>query len=103
MAIQTLSQPTLRKAHELALKGHLWHTGRSKINGRAFYLIPSQSTPGTAHRTTHYGCTCTSYRHRGDCVHVEAVRMFEAREAVTRKPRYEDLWPDDEYGTVSAF
>lgn len=94
MATTTLSQSVLNEAHEMALQGHLWHRGRSKRNGAAFYLIPSRSIPGTAHRCTNFGCTCSSYRWRGDCVHVEAVRMFEAREGVARKPRVtlEDLY-----------
>lgn len=94
MQKQTLTQPMLNEAHRMALQGHTWHKGRSKVNGREFYLIPSRSIPGTAHRCTNFGCTCSSYRWRGDCVHTEAVKMFEAREQATVKPRvrYEDLF-----------
>lgn len=96
-----LSQQTRNEAFTLALRGHTWHKGRSKRSGQPFYLIPSTSIPGTAHRVTNFGCTCTSNRHRGDCKHVEAVRIFEAGERAARKPvrRYEDLVPEN----VSAF
>lgn len=106
MAIkQILSQATLNEAFTMAMQGHTWHKGRSKKTGQAFYLIPSRSIPNTAHRTTHYGCTCTGHRRRGDCVHTEAVRIFEAGEAAARKPldRYRELFTDDVLGLTSAF
>lgn len=109
MATQTLSQAVLNEAHQMALKGHTWNRGRSKVNGRPFYLIPSRSVPGTAHRVTSYGCTCTGARRFGDCAHSEAVRMFEAREGATVKPkaRLDDLmdrWLDEgPRPLVSAF
>lgn len=55
-----------------------WPRGRGKKNGREFYVIASRSTPGVAHWTTNYGCTCKGYRRYGKCAHVEAVRMKEA-------------------------
>jgi hypothetical protein len=108
MARTTVSQTTRNEAFALSLKGHTWHKGRSKRTGESFYLIPSKSNPMTAHRTTRYGCTCTSYRHRGDCQHTEAVKMFEAGEQAARKPldRYNaimDKWLDDRTGTTSAY
>ena len=108
MAQHILSQATLNEAHEMALKGNTWHRGRSKANGRQFYVIPSRSEPGVAHWTTSYGCTCRGARRNGDCAHSEAVRMFEAREAVGPKPRtrLEDLLDaqiDEGTRTVSAF
>lgn len=109
MKAQTsLSQATRNEAFTMSLQGHTWHKGRSKKTGQAFYLIPSRSVPGTAHRTTNYGCTCTGYRRRGDCVHSEAVKIFEAGERATRKPldRYNEImdrWLDERTGTVAAF
>jgi hypothetical protein len=105
---QALSQTTLNEAFALAMQGHTWHTGRSKVNGTRFYLIPSRSVPGTAHRTTNYGCTCTGYRRRGDCVHTEAVKVFEAGESAARKPldalnALLDRHLDERTGTVSAY
>jgi hypothetical protein len=52
MATRTLAQKALDEAHAMALQGHTWHRGRSKANGRAFYVIPSRSEPGVAHWTT---------------------------------------------------
>ena len=83
----SLSPQTLEEAHAMALRGHTWHRGRSKVNGRPFYLIPSRTEPNVAHYTTSYGCTCRGFRKRGDCAHSEAARMFEAREAAAVKPR----------------
>jgi hypothetical protein len=108
MTTRTLAQKALDEAHAMALQGHTWHRGRSKANGRAFYVIPSRSEPGVAHWTTTYGCTCKGARRRGDCAHSEAVRMFEAREAVTRKPLDHltallERHQDDRTQTVSAF
>lgn len=106
MATEILSQAVLDAAHEMALQGHTWHRGRSKVNGRQFYLIPSRSEPGVAHYTTSYGCTCRGARKRGDCAHSEAVRMFEAREAVGPKPRasYDELMDNHLVSrNVSAF
>ncbi len=93
MATRTLSQTTLDEAHAMALQGHRWHRGRSKDGRRSFYVIPSRTERNVAHWTTTYGCTCRGHRRNGDCAHSEAVRMFEAREAVTRKPldRYNEL------------
>lgn len=86
MNSQTLSQATRNEAFTMAMQGHRWHRGRSKKTGAPFYLIPSRSVPGTAHRTTSYGCTCTGYDRNGDCAHTEAVRIFEAGEQAARKP-----------------
>jgi len=99
---RTLSQTTRNEAFTLSLQGHTWHKGRSKRTNETFYLIPSKSTPMTAHRTTRYGCTCTSYRWRGDCQHTEAVKMFEAGEQAARKPatHYDELM---DRHLVSAF
>ncbi len=108
MAKQILSQQTRNEAFTLSLQGHTWHKGRSKRTGETFYLIPSKSNAMTAHRTTRYGCTCTSYKFRGDCQHVEAVKAFEAGEAAARKPlsRYDELIErhlDEGTRTTAAF
>jgi hypothetical protein len=99
MAAQSiLSQRTLEEAHAMALLNHTWSTGRSKRDGRAFFVIPSRSEPSKAHYTTAYGCTCKGARRNGDCAHQEAVRMREARERATvpTTKRYEDLFPADD-------
>ena len=85
---QILSETVQNEAFTMALQGHTWNKGRSKRTGAAFYLIPSRSIPGTAHRCTSYGCTCSSNRWRGRCIHVEAVKLYERWEAV-QAPRFE--------------
>lgn len=94
MATTQLSMKTKQEAHALALRGHTWQRGRSKVDGRPFYVIPSRTQKDVAHWTTSYGCTCEGARKRGDCAHQESVRMFEAREAAAVKPkaRYEDIF-----------
>lgn len=93
MAQATLSQASLVKAHELALKVWTFNTGRSKVDGRTFYVIPA-SDGMSAHWTTSYGCSCKGHRRHGICSHVEAIRLYEHRERVV-KPRmsYESLFP----------
>jgi hypothetical protein len=108
MATQALSQATLNEAHTLALSGHTWPRGRSKVNGQQFYLIPSSSVPNTAHRVTNFGCTCTGHRRRGDCKHVEAVRIFEAASAGDEpsrpdKPQTDEQSPLSKYRDVMGF
>lgn len=50
-------------------------------------------------------CSCPGFQVRQACSHAVAARMDaeRAREAAVRKPRYEDLFPADDYGTVAAF
>jgi len=102
MATTTLSQATLNEAHQMALQSHTWSHGRSKRNGREFFVIPSRSEAGKAHYTTSYGCTCRGFLKRGDCAHAEAVRMHEARERFA--PAVKPLKTNEEvYGLVDAF
>ena len=105
MATQsTLSQAVLREAHALALKGHTWPRGRSRADGRQFYVIPSRTEPQVAHWTSSYGCTCRGARRNGDCAHSEAVRLYEAREAVTSaKASYDELFRGNGDRLTDAF
>ena len=45
-----------------------------------FYLAPSRTVPGQAHRCTAYGCTCKGFERYGRCAHQRAVQLAEARE-----------------------
>ena len=101
MAVKILSQEMLEAAHEMALKSHTWTRGRSKINGREFWVVPSRSNPTVAHWVAidGRGCTCKGARRWGDCCHAEAARMVAARERACQSA-YDD---SDEFGTVSAF
>lgn len=81
MAIQILSEQTIEEAHEMARQSHTWNRGRSKINGREFWVIPSRSQPLVAHYVTSYGCTCRGARRRGNCAHQESVRIVEQQQA----------------------
>jgi len=91
----TLSAKSMQKAHDLALV--LWRTtkGRSKRNGREFYVVPA-SDGRTAHwtATDGRGCTCVGHRRNGHCTHVEAVILHNHREQVVVVPgtrSYDDL------------
>ena len=102
MATRTLSQATIRKAHDLALV--LWRMpkGRSKRTGVEFYVVPA-SDGVTAHWTAAdaRGCTCKGHRRNGDCSHVEAVRLFNHREAFAVVPG--SRGNDTASGLVDAF
>ncbi len=71
-------------AEQLQASPERWSLGRSKVDGRPFWLI--QGSQGAAHYATAYGCTCKGYRYRGCCSHVVAVTMREAQEAARRNP-----------------
>lgn len=64
------------KAEALAARSAEWCKGRSKRDGREFYVITS-SDGRSAHYTTNYACTCEGFRRRGECSHREAVRLAE--------------------------
>lgn len=76
----------------------LWHRGRSKATGEAFYLAPSRTKAGVAHLCNAAGCTCAGYRHRGSCAHSGAVRAYEQRQAsqfaeTRMRLSYSELFP----------
>lgn len=95
MAIHMLSDQTIEEAHEMAAQSQTWSRGRSKANGREFWVIPSRSEEGVAHWTTNYGCTCKGARRHGNCAHQEAVRIVEQEQARI------DAAIDEALGTVS--
>lgn len=92
-----LSQASMVKAHALALQVSRWNTGRSKVNGRTFYVVPA-SDGVTAHWTAQdgRGCTCKGHRRNGHCTHCEAVQIHNQREQATRRPTYDELFPMNE-------
>lgn len=73
-------------------------------------LFASGSRPGVVYMTRcdgRGGCSCPAYQ-KGyrECCHMRAVRVEaeQARAAVgPKRASYSDLFPDDEYGTTSAF
>jgi hypothetical protein len=75
-----------------------WHRGRSKADGTPFYLAPSRTQAGVAHRCTSYGCTCRGFERYGRCAHSAAVKIHEQSQQATAAPalklkaRYEDLF-----------
>ena len=69
-----------------------WSHGRSKVDGRAFWL--SQGSKGAAHWTTAYGCTCKGFQYRGVCSHQVAVVMREAQQAARQAEAYTCAFPD---------
>jgi hypothetical protein len=66
------------KAERLAAMLPLFPRGKSKIDGRGFYLIPG-SKPTTAHYANHIGCTCEGHRRRGTCTHRLACLLVVQR------------------------
>ncbi len=101
---QAIVQPTASQqaaAEALLAAPEKWSHGRSKVDGRSFWLI--QGSKGTAHWTSSYGCTCRGFAYRGCCSHQVAVVMREAREASRQAPcelpaaprpsRYVEIFP----------
>ncbi len=82
MTAQIVAPRTAAEAVALALAEDVptWHRGRSKVDGTPFYLAPSRTVPGQAHRCTSYGCTCKGFERYGQCAHSRAVQIAEARE-----------------------
>jgi hypothetical protein len=75
MATQQLSTATMDKARQLATQAHTWTRGRSKVDGSRFCVVPA-SDGTTAHYANLFGCTCLGYARRGDCSHVESLRII---------------------------
>ncbi len=81
---------------QLAAEPERWLTGRSKANGRRFFVIPGSE--GIAHWTAAdgSGCTCRGFAYRGQCSHVLAVKLRQDRErsALQTADRYPVRPPD---------
>lgn len=106
-AVYTESQ----KAHAdlLLSRSHAWTRATRKRDGLAFVIFPS-SRRGDAnlpigYYTTESACTCRGYFYRGYCSHVLAVQREaeQAREAVTRRARYEDVFRGSGFELTDAF
>jgi hypothetical protein len=82
MTVSTVTPAIRQRAELLAEQAPTWHRGRSKVDGRHFYLVPG-SAAGVVYYSSHLGCTCPGFRHRGVCAHQQAalilVRRAEAR------------------------
>ena len=74
----TVTPAMRKKAEQLAEGAHLWHRGRSKRNGQAFYLVPG-SKPGVVYYSNHLGCTCPGFRNRGVCALQQAALIVLQR------------------------
>ena len=79
----TIAAPTpSQQAHaaQLVAERDRWLTGRSKVSGRPFFVIPGSK--GVAHWTAAdgSGCTCRGFAYRGQCSHVLAVKARHAAE-----------------------
>ena len=67
------------KALALLEAAGTWQKGRTR-DGRSFYAVPSQGTPGLLHMADTRACSCRDYRERRQpCKHVFAVRLQVAR------------------------
>jgi hypothetical protein len=94
------------KAEVLASQAHTWHRGRSKQDGTPFWIIPG-TQPLSAHWANVHGCTCKSYRNRGECSHRLACRILQRQQDAAiveqvqaadaeRQKRYEELFGEDD-------
>ena len=101
-------------AQTLYARRHLWAEGTLMSSGLTFYLFTSSKTnPDDSPKLYHTVrdgsfCSCKGYTYRRTCSHSIAVRRAaeEARAAVTRRPRLEDMMDahmDDCTRTMSAF
>ena len=85
MATPIVTPHIRQRAEQLAEQAPTWPRGRSKVDGRAFYVIPSSSKPETvAHYANHLGCSCPSFRHRGVCCHQQACLLLVQRQEAPR-------------------
>jgi hypothetical protein len=82
-----LSTATIAKAEQLAAVAHTWNRGRSKIDGSNFCVVPA-SDGVSAHYANLFGCTCKGYERRGDCSHVEALRIVRRQRDAKIAARY---------------
>jgi len=79
-----------------------WSRGYRQSDGLQFVLFTGST--GQTYLSSESGCTCRGYLYRGQCAHVEAIRMEadKARAAAVRRPRYEDVFGADD-GLTDAF
>lgn len=85
MAVGTVTPHIRQRAELLAEQAPTWPRGRSKVDGRAFYVIPSSGKPETvAHYASHLGCTCPGFRRRGVCAHQQACLLLVQRAEAPR-------------------
>lgn len=98
--MSTVTAPMRRKAEKLAVRVPFMSTGRSKVNGITFYIVPG-SKAGTAWWSNGLGCNCPGFTRSGVCTHSLAVTLHQTRESEKRiaaaqsKPisRYQQLFP----------
>ena len=95
---QAIVQPTAsQQAAEEALLADpgRWSPGRTKANGRPFWLV--RGSQGRSYFVAADGCSCPGFRHRGVCSHQMAAAMRElpaAQPAPAPGPsRYAALFP----------
>lgn len=88
MTAATAKPTTAMQAHAQVLleRAATWARGERK-DGLRFYLFASSRTLADGTPIYHMtradalaACTCPSWLHRGQCSHVEAVRLFNARQ-----------------------
>jgi hypothetical protein len=75
---QQISTTTQTKAEMLADRVPFLNRGRSKRDGRGFFLMPG-SKEGVVYYSSALGCTCPGFRNRGVCCHQEACRIARNR------------------------
>jgi hypothetical protein len=75
---QQISTTTQQKAEMLADSVPFLNRGRSKRDGRGFFIIPG-SKAGTAWWANALGCNCPGFLARGVCAHQEACRIARDR------------------------
>ncbi len=80
MAQATVAPTPSQRAHaaQLVAERDRWLRGRTKADGRSFFVLPGSK--GHAHWTAAdgSGCTCRGFFYRGTCSHVLAVREYNA-------------------------
>jgi hypothetical protein len=52
--------------------------GMSRVNGSRFWIIPAGSRPA-AYYSSHLGCSCPGFQHRGVCAHQLACLLVVQR------------------------
>jgi hypothetical protein len=107
--IPTASQDAY--ASVLLARSARWARGYDRRTGRQFVMFTSSRTDGDGrpiyHRTAvdGSGCTCNGYRFRGACSHALACRLDaeRAREQVTRRATYDELYQGSGFEFTDAF
>lgn len=89
MATAIVTDAMREKAERLADMLPTCPRGRSKRDGRGFFVIPA-SRPNLAHYANMLGCTCRGFDVRGVCTHQIACQLHYLR---TDGARIEALHP----------